>query len=98
MTKREELLKMFGVEDIPLADVAERILKISPAHANRLANAMAFPFPVYKLDYSNKGKWFVHIDGLAIYLENKRWDAVEDWKKIHGKNWHTIPITKGTSG
>lgn len=60
------LMAEHGQADIPLSDVAEKYLGISPAKAARLAGAQQLPFPVFR-GGSQKSPWLVSVPDLASW-------------------------------
>lgn len=52
--------------------------------ANRRANKMALPFPVFKSENTKKAKWMVNIAQFAAYLDQQSQIAVQDHIAMNG--------------
>ncbi|MGY5392789.1 pyocin activator PrtN family protein [Acinetobacter sp. NigerLNRRAM0016] len=57
--------------------------------ANRRANKMELPFPVFKSEETKKAKWFVNIAQFAAYLDRQSKVAEQDFKEMHGNRFST---------
>lgn len=55
--------------------------------ANRRANKMDLPFPVFKSEDSKKAKWMVNIVQFAAYLDHQSKTALLDHKAMHGDQY-----------
>ena len=53
--------------------------------ANRRANKMELPFPVFKSEETKKAKWMVNIAQFAAYLDRQSRTALEDYKSMHSE-------------
>ena len=73
------LLAQFGAADVPLAEVAEHYLGMTPRAASDKAGRSALPFPAYRAG-SNKSPWLVRVTDLAAYLDQAREQATKDWQ------------------
>ena len=51
--------------------------------ANRRANKMDLPFPVFKSEESKKAKWLVNLTQFAAYLDKQSAIADQDFKTMH---------------
>jgi hypothetical protein len=51
--------------------------------ANRRANKMELPFPVFKSEDTKKAKWMVNIVQFAAYLDRQSEIANQDFKGMH---------------
>ncbi|WP_336957501.1 pyocin activator PrtN family protein [Acinetobacter johnsonii] len=51
--------------------------------ANRRANKMDLPFPVFKSEDSKKAKWMVNIVQFAAYLDRQSQTALKDHEAMH---------------
>ncbi len=72
---------------IPLGQAVRDYLnpEVDDAQANRNANEGKIPFPCYKADPSNKkSAWFVNIESLAKWLDNRRQEAEKDHQALIG--------------
>jgi hypothetical protein len=65
------LMAEFNTSQIPLEDVAEKYLRLSPAKANASANLHQLPFPVYRVG-TEKSQWLVSAIDLAAYIDKHR--------------------------
>lgn len=68
--------------EIPLAEMCEEWLDLSPREACRRAAAQTLPFPVHRLG-SQKSPWMVSILDLAAYVDEQRHAAAEEWRKVN---------------
>lgn len=75
----------FGTAQIPLRDCCEKFFGLSEKEASRRAIKQQFPFPVYR-GGSQRSKWIVRADDLAIYLDEIRAESLRDWQKLNGSN------------
>jgi len=51
--------------------------------ANRRANKMELPFPVFKSEETKKAKWMVNIAQFAAYLDLQSKVAEQDFKEMN---------------
>ena len=51
--------------------------------ANRRANKLDLPFPVFKSEESKKAKWLVNLTQFAAYLDKQSAIAAQDFKAMH---------------
>lgn len=79
------LLAEYETGQIPLRDVAEKYLNMDEAQAKRLAGTQSLPFPVYKGSLTQKGKWLVHVQDLAAFIDQQRKEAFINWRKLNAK-------------
>ena len=75
------LIAEFGTSQIPLADIAEKYLKMSQTTAERKANAGELPIPTYRLNDSQKSPRMIHVNDLANYIDKQRNDAVVEFNR-----------------
>lgn len=57
--------------------------------ANRRANKMELPFPVFKSEETKKAKWMVNIVQFAAYLDRQSEIANQDFKEMNSKKFLT---------
>lgn len=58
--------------------------ELSDREILRKANNGEFPFPVYKADPANKkSAWFVNLESLASWLDNRAKQAQIDYQNMH---------------
>lgn len=55
--------------------------------ANRRANKLDLPFPVFKSENTKKAKWMVNIVQFAAYLDKQSQIALTDHKAMHGEQY-----------
>ena len=77
------LAEFGGRAEIPLEEVAPRYFGISARTASMRAGAQALPVPVYRAGDSQKSPWLVSAVDLARYLDKKRAEAREIWKRVN---------------
>ena len=57
---------------VPLAEISKDYLGLSPAEANRKANAGTLGVPVVRLRESQNSPWLVHVEDLARMVDKLR--------------------------
>ncbi len=72
---------MYKHTDLKLDDIAVRILGLSIKTAQRKANSHELPFNVFKMLDSNKAPYLVDIRDLAMYFDERRNAANDEWIK-----------------
>jgi len=77
------LAEFGGRAEIPLEEVAPRYFGISARTASMRAGAQALPVPVYRAGDSQKSPWLVSAVDLARYLDERRAEAREIWKRVN---------------
>lgn len=75
------LMAEFGTSQIPLADIAEKYLKMSTTTAERKANACELPIPTYRLNDSQKSPRMIHVNDLATYIDQQRNNAIIEFNR-----------------
>jgi len=68
---------------IPLEELAQTVLGMSVNTAKRRAKSCELPFPVVKLNDSQKAPYLVSIQDLALYVENRCTTARIEWGNAH---------------
>lgn len=76
------LMAEFGTTEIPLKDLAEKYLGMTPRRACELATTQGLPFPAYRLDGGQKRPWLVRAGDLAAHLDACRAQAQKEWRAI----------------
>lgn len=69
---------------IPVADVADEFLGLTPNTAKRKARNNELPFPVFRLSDSQKAPWLVTFEHFVAYVERVSKDSHEDWYRLQG--------------
>ncbi|WP_417329541.1 pyocin activator PrtN family protein [Halomonas cupida] len=77
------LAEFNGRSELPLDEVAPRYFGISARTASVRAGAQALPVPVYRAGDSQKSPWLVSAVDLAKYLDTRRAEAHELWKRVN---------------
>ncbi|WP_245732142.1 pyocin activator PrtN family protein [Thalassotalea agarivorans] len=78
------LMAEFGVRQlIPLEELAQPVLGLSKNSAKRKAKKYELPFPVVKLNGSQKAPYLVSINDLAEYIESRCSTARIEWNEVH---------------
>lgn len=77
------LAEFGGRAEIPLDEVAPRYFGINARTAGMRAGAQALPVPVYRAGDSQKSPWLVSAVDLARYLDERRAEAHEIWKRVN---------------
>ncbi|MBY7703041.1 pyocin activator PrtN family protein [Vibrio harveyi] len=67
---------------IPLSEVAEEYLGLTPNTAKRKARNSELPFPVVRLGESQKLPWYVSFDHLASFIERQLCESHQDWCRM----------------
>lgn len=76
------LFAEFETGEIPLSEVAPKYFGIDSRKAIEKARSQSLPVPVYR-GGSQKSQWLVSVQDLAQYLDRKREEAREDWRRIN---------------
>lgn len=66
--------------------IAERYLGMKTATAKRRAGECALPFPVSRLNDSQKSPYVVNLMILAEYIDNRFRSDYDEWKKAQYAN------------
>lgn len=77
------IMAEFESAEIPLDDLADKYLGLSPPHARRQAARQALPFPAHRGSKSQKAPWLVHAKDLADHIDQQREQAQREWKAIN---------------
>ncbi|MGM0912738.1 MAG: pyocin activator PrtN family protein [Pseudomonadota bacterium] len=77
------LAEFDGRAELPLDEVAPRYFGISPRTASVRAGAQALPVPAYRAGDSQKSPWLISAVDLARYLDERRAEAQEMWRKVN---------------
>ncbi|MCO7214155.1 pyocin activator PrtN family protein [Halomonas sp. OfavH-34-E] len=77
------LAEFNGRAELPLEEVAPRYFGISARTAGMRAGAQALPIPAYRAGDSQKAPWLVSAVDLADYLDRRRAEAHEMWKRVN---------------
>ncbi len=76
------LLAKFGDVNIPLEKVCKDLFGIEPKKANERACLQDLPVPTYKLG-GKRSPWMIDARRLAEYIDRKKQEAENDWRKMH---------------
>ncbi|KAF1368760.1 pyocin activator PrtN family protein [Yokenella regensburgei] len=82
------LLAEFESPTIPLDEVAQRYLNMSPQVAAVRAAANELPFPTFRMGASQKAPRMVHIRDLADFIDTQKAAAKKEWeyaRQVKGK-------------
>ncbi|MGH1371161.1 MAG: pyocin activator PrtN family protein [Cellvibrionaceae bacterium] len=77
------LMAEFETADIPLKDCCEKYFGLQIKEACRKAATQKLPVPVFR-GGSQKSGWLISAQDLANFLDQKREDARNDWKRLNG--------------
>lgn len=76
------LLAEFGSAHIPVLEASKKYFGVeSAAKAKQKANAQDFPIPAFR-GPTQKCQWLFDAADLALYLDNQRQAAREQWEKF----------------
>lgn len=75
----------FGTTVVPLKDISEEFLGITPKTANTRANTGEIEIPVFQLRVSTKSPYLVKIEDLAFYIDDCHRKAKAEWKSADPK-------------
>ncbi|CAE6883244.1 conserved hypothetical protein [Vibrio harveyi] len=82
LSTKAMLAGMFGMKPcIPLDEIATEFLDISIKTAQRKARLNELPFPTFRLGISQKSPWYVNLDDLAIYIDERSSSARKAWQR-----------------
>lgn len=82
------LLIRYGSPVVPLETIVNDFfthMKIEDA--NRRANKLDLPFPVFKSENTKKAKWMVNLVQLGAYLDQQSQIALQDHKAMNGEQY-----------
>ncbi|EGQ7992628.1 pyocin activator PrtN family protein [Vibrio vulnificus] len=83
MTTHKLLAEQFNNKPlIPLEELAELYLGLTPSTAKRKARDNLLPFPVMRLGDSQKSPWVVSFEHFARYVDQQAAQAHESWKRL----------------
>lgn len=82
MNSFNALLIEFGTDKIPLADIADKYLGLTPEKANAYASKHKLPFPTFRGRDSQKAPRLVHAADLARYLEQQYETAKKEYRAL----------------
>lgn len=74
------LAEFDGRAQLPLEEVAPRYFGINVKTAGARALAQSLPVPAYRAVKSQKAPWFVNAMDLALYLDQRREEAFQEWQ------------------
>ena len=77
------LIARFGDINIPLSDISEPYLGITPRTAEQQAKQEALPFPTFKVRGSEKSPTMVRAQDLASHIDSKLSEAKERWEEVN---------------
>lgn len=78
------LLIRYGSPVVPLETIVNDYFShMKIADANRRANKLDLPFPVFKSENTKKAKWMVNIVQFAAYLDRQSEIANQDFKAFN---------------
>ncbi len=78
------LMARFEGTVIPLKDISEEFLGITPKTANARANSKELEIPVFQLRVSTKAPYLVKVEDLAHYIDQCHKVAKEEWHSVRG--------------
>ncbi len=73
----------YGTTVIPLNEVCEKYLGLTPQTANYRASTHQLPFNTFRVGKTNKAPRMVHIEDLAHYIEEQQKHAQSEWDKMN---------------
>lgn len=84
LSTEKKLMIAFGNTHISLETARiEYLPHLSEAVIKRRAKVQSLPWPVIKVDDSNKAKLLVSIKAIAEWLDSKEAEAKDEWQKIN---------------
>lgn len=82
LSTKSMLAGMFGMKPcVSLEEVTEEFLDISFSTAQRKARLNELPFPCFRLGMSQKSPWFINLDDLAEYIDERSSAARTAWQR-----------------
>ncbi|CNK43292.1 Pyocin activator protein PrtN [Yersinia mollaretii] len=66
------LMAEFEMAVIPLSVLADKYLSMSPATADKKANAGDMPIPTFRIGNTQKSPRMVHVQDLADFIDEQR--------------------------
>jgi len=76
------LMAEFGTAEIELEKVCKKYFGLEERKAKQRAASCELPVPAYR-GGSQKSTWLVSASELAEYLDTKKTEAKENWKKMN---------------
>lgn len=80
MTTEMQLLATFKTPVVPLVEISERYLNLSPQRAMECASMNRLPFPTFRLTASQKAPRMVNIKDLAAHIDACHEAAAATWE------------------
>lgn len=62
--------------------ISDYLPHLNEKTARKKASSCNLPFPAFKIDKSSQGKYFVNLSDFAVYLEQEREQAHQDWQAM----------------
>lgn len=62
--------------------IADYLPHLNADTARKKANKCDLPFPTFRTDKSNQSAYFVNLSDLAVWLEQEREQARQDWQAM----------------
>lgn len=82
------LLIRYGSPVVPLETIVnDYFTHMKIEDANRRANKLDLPFPVFKSENTKKAKWMVSLVQLGAYLDIQSQIALQDHKAMNGEKY-----------
>lgn len=66
------------------AIIADYLPHLNTDTARKKANKCSLPFPTFRTDKSSQAEHFVNLSDLAMWLEQEREQARQDWHAMNG--------------
>lgn len=75
------LMAQYGKAAVPLADISEEYLGLTPRKAGEMANLNQLPLATFRARDSQKAPHMVHLSDLAELLDSQRSAAKRQWAR-----------------
>lgn len=75
-----QLLALFRQPAVPLDDISEHYLHLSPVVARQRAGLNQLPFPTFRMTKSQKAPVMVKLSDLAKHIDAQRDAAQAEWE------------------
>lgn len=77
------LLARFNTPTIPLKEICQEFLGITPKTAEQKAKACNLPFPTFKTLKSERSPTMVNVQDLGNYLQKEYEQGREEWESVN---------------
>lgn len=77
------LMAEYGKTMIPLKEISEKYLGLTPKTAHYRAKDHQLPFNTFQVGNNAQAPRMVHIEDLALFIEKQQKEAQNEWDKMN---------------